>query len=92
MNEHRYSCGTWDSESQSFTPQIGVPAFNLTLWELRNSMRLLRECGYTVHRFRSVLVLANGEEMIDHGDNDYMVLIERTDGMTEAEILESWKR
>jgi hypothetical protein len=88
----RYSVGTWDTDLQCFTPQEGVPAFNLTLSGLRKSLRLLRECGYTAHRFRSVMVMSDGSEMIDHGDNDFMVLVERTDGMTEAEILESWKR
>jgi hypothetical protein len=71
-------------ELQAFTPQTGVPAFNLTLGELRRSMRMLRDCGYSVHRRR-------GSDL-NYDDNDYSVLIERTDGMSEAEILESWKR
>lgn len=80
----RYSIGTWDTNEQAFTPQIGVPAFNLTLYQLRQSMRMLRDRHYSCHRYRD----ADGS----HDDNDTSVLIERTDGMSEAEILESWKR
>ena len=80
----RYSIGTWDTDLQAFTPQIDVPAFNLTIVELKRSMRLLRRMGYSCHRYRDT----DG----GHDCNDVAVLIERTDGMDEAEILESWKR
>lgn len=80
-----YSVGTWDADAQAYTPQIGVEkSFNLTIHELRAAMKTLRQLGYSVHRRRD----ADGS----HDDNDWMVLIERTDGMTEQEILESWKR
>lgn len=79
-----YSVGTWDTHAQSYTPQLNVPAFNLTIHDLRRSMRLLRGHGYSCHRYR--------EEDGGHDDNDWAVLIERTDGKPEAEILEGWKR
>lgn len=79
-----YSVGTWDTDEQAYTPQVGVPAFNLTLAELRRSMRLLRQGGYQVHRKRA----ADGT----HDNNDPQVLIERTDGKSEAEILKQWER
>lgn len=81
-----YSVGTWDSELDCYTPQAGVPAFNLTLNQLRASLRMLRNCGYSAHRVRSVW---DGE--VDW-DSDSYVLVERTDGMSEAEILERWER
>lgn len=84
MSTPLYSIGTWDTDLSAFTPQTGVPAFNLTLPQLRQSMRTLRAIGYTCHRLRD----ANG----DHDNNDSSVLIERTDGQAEAEILEGWKR
>ena len=89
--EPRYSVGTWDTESQCFTPQIGVPSINLTLWELRASLRELRNCGYTAHR-RRVRILSSGDEDFHHDDNDAWTRVDRTDGMSEAEILEAWKR
>lgn len=79
-----YSVGTWDTNEQAFTAQGNVPSFNLTLWQLKDAMRLLRSIGYSVHRYR--------DEDGGHEDNDVMVLIERTDGMSEAKILESWQR
>lgn len=79
-----YSVSTWDGEADAYTPQLGVPAFNLTLPQLRQAIRLLRELGYTAHRVRS----PDG----DHDDNDWSVLIERTDGKPESEIIEGWKR
>lgn len=51
---------------------------------------MLRECGYTAHRTRYFIKASHGD-VVDW-DSDTFVLVERTDGMTEAEILESWKR
>jgi hypothetical protein len=79
--EARYSVGTWDVEAQAYTPQVGVPAFNLTLAELRRSLKMLRQCGYSAHR-----------RGVDGCDNDWCVLVERTDGKSESEILEQWER
>ncbi len=84
MSEPQYSVGTWDMDAEGFTPQVGVPASNLTIHELRRSLKALRECGYTVHRLRA----ADGS----HDDNDAMVLVERTNGKSIAEIMEGWKR
>jgi hypothetical protein len=78
-----YSVGTWDTDSQGYTPQVGVPAFNLTLGELRQSLRMLRQQGNGAWRVR--------DEKGDY-DSDWFVLVERTDGMSEVEILEKWKR
>lgn len=81
-----YSIGTWDTDRQAYTPQAGlaVPAFNITIWQLRQAIRELRSGGYTVHYVRS----ASG----DHANNDWAVLIERTDGMSERKIRKSWRR
>lgn len=81
-----YSIGTWDTESQAFTPQEDVPAFNLTRKQLVESMRMLRQCGYSCHRYR--YREENGEFEKWASESDSFVLIERTDGMSEAEILE----
>jgi hypothetical protein len=80
-----YSIGTWDTDAQAYTPQIGVDkSFNLTVSELRQAMKRLKYLGYSCHR--------RGNMFTGHEDNDWMVLVERTDGETEAEILEFWKR
>jgi hypothetical protein len=74
MAKPLYSIGTWDSELEAYTPQLGltVPCINVPLTTMRQVVRELRSMGYTCHRFRD----ADGE----HGDNDTSVLIERTDG------------
>ena len=85
MNEPLYSVGTWDTEEQAYTPQNGLTRWlNLTQGQLRQAIQELRECHYKADRKRA----ADGT----HDDNDGWVLIERTDGRSEAEILESWKR
>lgn len=84
MSQPLYSIGTWDQELEAFTPQVGVPAFNLTRSQLRQSMKALKRCGYGCYRLRD----PDGS----HDTNDTWVLIERTDGKSESEILEQWKR
>lgn len=84
MTQPLYSIGTWDMDEQAYSPHDGVPAFNLTIHELRRSMRMLRNYGYSCHRYRN--------EDGGHDDNDFAVLIERTDEKAEAEIREGWKR
>lgn len=87
MNEPLYSVGTWDTDQQAYTPQAGltVPCVNVGWRTLLEAMRQLRRRhSYSAHRYRD----PNG----DHDCNDWAVLVERTDGMTEAEVLESWKR
>ena len=86
MSEPRYSIGTYDTDAQGYTPQSGVsvPAFNITRAQLRRAMKELRGMGYTCHRFRD----PDG----GHDDNDTSVIIERTDGLPEEEILKSWER
>ncbi len=81
-----YSVGTWDADRQSFTPQRGVtvPAFNITLPQLRQAVRELKAMGYGAYRVRD----ADGT----HDTNDPMVLIERTDGTPWREIRRGWKR
>lgn len=81
-----YSVGTWDMHKDAYTPQRGlsVPSFNITIAQLRIAMKELRCMGYSCHRFRD----ENGM----HDDNDWCVLIERTDGEHWKEIRKRWKR
>lgn len=81
-----YSVGTWDIDAQAYTVQDGltVPCLNVPWRGLLAVLRELRSIGYTAHRRRD----ASGE----HDDNDWSVLVERTDGAAEAEILDGWKR
>ncbi len=90
LTQPLYSIGTWDPELEAFTPQEGVPAFNLTRAQLVSSMRQLQDCGYSCHRFRSRDETGALEEWAS--DSDPSVMINRTDGMPEYEILEMWKR
>ena len=94
-----YSIGTWDAELQAFTPQDGLQAytpgaglgelaFNLTLHQLRCAMRGLRAMGYACRRRRT----SEPGMALEYDDNDTDVLIERTDGKPEAEILQGWER
>ena len=86
MSKPLYSIGTWDTELQAYTPQAGLlgPSIGIDLWTLKARMTELRQMCYTVHYRRD----ADGS----HDDNDWAVLIERTDDLTETEVLESWKR
>lgn len=81
MTQPLYSIGTWDTDAQAYTPQAGltVPCINVPLATMRQVVRELRSLGYTCHRFRD----ADGS----HEDNDWAVLIERTDGEEP-----DWKR
>lgn len=81
-----YSVGTWDTDKQAYTPQPGltVPSFNITLGQLRQALKQLRRLGYSAHRRRD----ADGS----HDDNDWAVLVERTDGRHWKEIRRSWNR
>ena len=69
-----YSIGTWDTDEQAYTPQVGlsVPSQNVPLSVVKRVLTELREMGYSAHRFRD----ANGE----HNNNDWSILVERTDG------------
>ena len=80
-----YSIGTWDGLLNAFTPQQGlsVPCINVPLATMRQVLRELRAMGYDAQYRRD----ASGE----HWDNDPVVLVERTDGKTEAEVLLSWR-
>ena len=84
MNTPLYSVGTWDTDKQAYTPQRGlsVPSFNITLAQLRVALKELQGMGYTAHRRRD----ADGS----YDDNDFLVLVERTDGMCWKEIRKSW--
>lgn len=74
MTQPLYSVGTWDTDLQAYTPQLGltVPSQNVPLWTLKEVLRQLRRMGYSAHRYRD----ADG----GHDDNDWCVLVERTDG------------
>lgn len=86
MLEPLFSVGTWNVERQAYTPQGGlsVPSFNMTYRQLFTAVRELRRIGYSAHYIRD----ADG----DHEENDWSVLIERTDGMHWKEIRRSWSR
>lgn len=81
-----YSIGTWDTDKQAYTPQRGlaVPSFNITKGQLRAALKQLRKMGYSAHRTRD----ADGR----HDDNDWAVLVERTDGRYWKDIRRSWNR
>lgn len=69
-----YSVGTWDTDEQAYLPQAGltVPSQNVDRHGLRRVLKELRDMGYSAHRFRD----SDG----GHDDNDWSVLVERTDG------------
>lgn len=85
-----YSVGTWDDQLQAYTPQVGltVPAFNITIAQLRQAVRELRRLGYSAHRRRDP---SAGDECLMYDDNDWSVRIDRTDGKTQAKILKGWR-
>lgn len=86
VSEPLFSAGTWDAYRQAYTPQKGlsVPAFNIPMRQLIVAVRDLKRMGYSAHRFRD----ADG----NYEDNDWSVLIERTDGQHWKEIRRSWAR
>lgn len=89
MSEGRgplYSVGTWDTERQAYTPQRGlsVPSFNISQRQLIVAVRELKGMGYSAHRRR--------DEEGGYEDNDWCVLIERTDGQHWKQIRRSWNR
>lgn len=75
---HTYSVRTWDEELQAYTPQAGLslPWCGLTLWQLKAALRELRRMGYSAHRYRD----PDG----GHDANDWCVLVERDDQMTDG--------
>lgn len=77
MTTPLYSIGTWDTDMQAYTPQIGVtvPCINVPLATMLEVLRQLRRLGYSCHRRRHWFC---GEW--SHDDNDWSVLVERTDG------------
>lgn len=86
MSNPLYSVGTWDMKRQAYTPQRGlsVPSFNITLAQLRQAVRELKSMGYEAHRRR--------DEEGCRDDNDWCVLIERTDGECWKKIRKGWRR
>lgn len=64
-SEARYSITTWDTDTQSFTPQIGltVPSQGIPWQGIKPVFRQLQNMGYTCHR--------------THRCSDPSVLIER---------------
>lgn len=75
---HTYSVRTWDFERQAYTPQVGLSVtwFGLTLWQLKAALKELRGMGYSCHRRRD----SDG----GHDDNDWCVLVERDDELTDG--------
>ena len=90
MTEPLYSIGTWDTGLPEFSPQVDVLAFNLTRKQMVESIRMLQGNGYPCHRFRGRD--EDGQLNARADDSDPSVLIERTDGMSEVEILKRWQR
>lgn len=86
MSDAKYSIGTWDRERQAYTPQRGlsVPAFGLTIRQLKQAIRDLRRLGYSAHRRRD----SDGT----YDDNDGDVIIERTDEKHWKEVMRGWRR
>lgn len=74
MSEPLYSIGTWDTDEQAYTTQIGltVPSQNVNWRGLLAVVRQLRRMNYSCHYRRD----SDGT----HDDNDWAALIERTDG------------
>lgn len=74
MSEPLYSIGTWDTDEQAYLPLIGGEiCVNVPWRRMLAVLRFLRRAhGYNCHRFRD----ADGS----HDDNDWEVLVERTDG------------
>ncbi len=71
MKEPLYSVKTWCTDSQAFTPQIGlsVPSQNVSWRGLLAVLRELRDCGYQCGRKR----LPGG----GHDSGDPFVLVQR---------------
>lgn len=89
MSQPLYSVGIWDIDKQSYVPcRLSVPSFNMTLPQLRQAVRELRYMGYSAHRRRD----PNGDEGHFYDDNDFYVLIERTDGKHWKKIRKGWQR
>lgn len=90
--EPLYSVATWDTNKQAYTPQVGlsVPAFNITLRQLRVALKELRRMGYTAHRVRYWVGCDDWDDYTH--DSDPSVLVERTDGMHWREIMKGWRR
>lgn len=87
MTQRLYSVGTWSTWRQAYTPQVGCsiyPQWNITHRQLRTVVRELRKMGYSAHRRRD----SDGY----HDDNDWSVLIERTDGEQIGDIRRSFRR
>lgn len=81
-----YSVGTYDYDRTAYTPQTGAGrSINVSLRQLRRVLKRLRQMGYSAHRVGNT-----HNDNTRHSDPD--VLVERTDGMTKAEILERWDR
>lgn len=83
-----YSIGTWDPDAQGYTPHetADTPCVNVDIHGLRRHLKELRRNGYTCHRVR--FATEDGWRWHD----DFQVLVERTDGMPLAKILERWQR
>ena len=74
VNEPLYSIATWDADEQAYTPQarLGLPSQNVPWSMMLRVLRRLKEMGYACHRRR--------DEDGGHDDNDWSVMVERTDG------------
>ena len=82
----KYSVGVWSTESQAYVPHesISDASVNISLSQLKATLKQLRKLGYLAHRKRSMAG--------DYDDNDWKILVERTDGKSASEILDQWRR
>lgn len=82
-----YSVLTYDGDAHAYTPQarLGMPSIGVGLWQVKRVLRRLKEMGYSCHRYRD----AGCDEVLD---SDAYVLVQRTDGWSRREILNSGKR
>lgn len=61
MKKPRYYVETWDTNTQSFSPQPGVRSGPYSLWGLRKALRKLRDMGYGITTRDGVSVLVYRE-------------------------------
>ncbi len=78
-----YSIGTWDSDREYFSPHpyMTTPWLNVDIHGLRRHLKELKSKGYSCHRVR------HNDSTVD---SDPSVLVERTDGSSEASVRNCW--
>lgn len=62
----RYYITTWDSDSQTFTPQVGVRTGPYSLFGLRKAIHKLQAMGYDCGRSDPSIYVVS----VDRGDSE----------------------